>query len=111
MSSEEKDYSQRIAKYMKMGWKLTEYSCPICGSLIVKKENDYFCPVCEKRVLVAEDEEEALDIYKKASLRRLESIILRRIDEMTSDDFTYGDLEILTQYIKLLKEIRELLSD
>lgn len=108
-NSEDKEYSQRIAKYMKMGWKLTEYSCPICGSLIVKKENDYFCPVCEKKVLIAE-EEEALDIYKKTTLRKLESMILRQIDSMISDELSYGELEILTQYIKLLKEIKGLLD-
>ena len=104
------DYSQKIAKYMKMGWKLTEYSCPICGSLIVKKEEDYFCPVCEKRVVVAESEEEALDIYKQATLRKLESVILRNIDELTSSEKLEENLDTLIQYIKILRDLRDLVK-
>ena len=108
--SEEKEYSQRIAKYMKLGWRLTEYSCPVCGSLIVKKEDDYFCPVCEKKVLIAEDEEEALNIYRKSTLRRLEATILRQIDIMITDEISHNDLELLSQYIRILMEIKRLLE-
>lgn len=104
------DYSQRIAKYMKMGWKLTEYSCPICGSLIVKKEDDYFCPVCEKRVVIAESEEEALNIYKQTTLKKLESVILRNIDKITSSENLESNLDTLMQYIKILRDLRDLVK-
>ncbi len=110
-NSADKNHSQKIAKYMKLGWKLTEYSCPICGSLIVKKDEEYFCPVCEKKVIIAENIEEAQEIYRINTLKKLEALILREIDEITSKELVYSDIEILSRYIKLLKEIRDLLKD
>ncbi len=109
-NSGDENYSRKIASYLKLGWKLTEYTCPVCGGLIVRKDDEFYCPICEKRVLVAESQDEALNIYKESVLKRLEAVILGNIEKMVSKEIYENELDTLIQYIKILKEIKTLLE-
>ncbi len=107
--SEKRVDARKIARYIKMGWKLTQYSCPLCGSPIVFKDNEYFCPICEKKVLIARDEAELISLTKATILHNLEQRILTEINRLLSES---GDLseyiELIEKYLKILKSINEL---
>ena len=105
----EKDIAATIASYIKQGWKLTSYSCPICGSPLVSKGSDYFCPRCKKKVMIAKDENEAWRLIKADVIMQLEKKVIEKIkmivDEGIDDSISVPKLK---NYLEILRQIKDL---
>ncbi|MEM0056987.1 MAG: Sjogren's syndrome/scleroderma autoantigen 1 family protein [Candidatus Geothermarchaeota archaeon] len=102
--------TETLARYIKSGWKLTSLSCPACGTILVEKEGAYYCPRCNKRVLVARDEEEALNLVKFITINELERRILERMDAILREGYLDEHVTVLSQYLDLLIKVEKLKS-
>ena len=103
-----KEYSKKLAEYMKKGWTIVDIACPICGTPLLKKDEKYFCAICEREVYVVENEKEALSILERDVLNKIKRRILERMNElhMTSDFRKIEDLKLLKYYLEILKELK-----
>lgn len=106
----DEEITEILARYIKSGWKLTSLSCPACGTILVEKEDTHYCPRCNKRVLVARDEEEALNLVKLITINELEKRILERIDVILQEGCLDGCIAALSQYLDLLIKVEKLKS-
>lgn len=78
-----KDVVKRIAELVRAGATLTSYTCPACGTILVKlKSGEHYCAGCDKPVFIARKEEEAEVVAEVYQVRQVRSAIFRRILEM-----------------------------
>jgi len=99
--------SKILAEYIKKGWILTDLECPICGSLLLKKDDKYFCAICNQEVYVVESEEKALAILEKDVKDKIKRKILKELEKIyLSSDFSSDEvLSKLRKYLDLLKDL------
>ena len=103
----EKNIAAIIANYIKQGWKLTSYSCPICGSPLISRDNDYFCPKCGKKVMIAKDENEAWRLIKTDIILQLEKKVIEKIKVIIDEEID-DSVSKLKNYLEILKQIKDL---
>jgi len=101
----------KIVNYVKMGWTLTEYTCPICNSPILSKKEKFICPICVREVYIAENIEEYKKIEKKIITDRLEEEILANIKEILEAGIGPQNIDILYKYLQLLRELKYIKKD
>lgn len=102
----------KIAKYIRNGWKLTSYHCPICNTPLVSKENRYYCAICEKDVKIVKSDEEYREIIARNTLEELRTQILNAIQKIfITENWHYDDnkLKYIQIYLEILKTIKEIL--
>ena len=108
---EERKDLDKIVNYIKMGWTLTEYTCPICNSPILSKKDKFICPICVREVYVAENLEEYKKMEKKLVIDRLEQEILINIKEILETGIGPQNIDIIYKYLQLLRELKYIKKD
>jgi UPF0148 protein len=71
---------KRIAELVRAGGTLTSYTCPACGTVLVRlKTGEYYCANCERTVVVVKSEEEAQKVSEVYSLREVRQTVFNKI--------------------------------
>ncbi|CCC82099.1 Sjogren's syndrome/scleroderma autoantigen 1 family protein [Thermoproteus tenax] len=71
---------KRIAELVRAGAALTSYTCPVCGTVLVRlKTGEYYCANCERTVVVVRSEEEAQRVAEAYTLREVRQIVFNKI--------------------------------
>lgn len=71
---------KRIAELVRAGATLTSYTCPACGTVLVRlKTGEYYCANCEKPVVVVKTEEEAQRAAEAYRLRDVREAVFNKI--------------------------------
>lgn len=74
------DVVKKIAQLVRSGATLTSYTCPACGTVLVKlKTGELYCANCEKTVVLVRTEEEAQQALEVVQLREVRRIIFEKI--------------------------------
>jgi len=70
----DRDVVSRIAQLVRAGAALTSYTCPVCGTVLVRLGGgELYCANCDRTVIVARSEaeaQEALEVYQLRDARR-----------------------------------------
>lgn len=107
------EFSKKIAEYIRLGWKLSTYHCPVCNNPIVSKGNRYYCAVCEKDVKVVKDEAEYRKVIMDIVLEKLKTNVVASINQiMEVEDWIYDDknLDLIIKYLDILLKVNKVLS-
>ncbi len=84
---------KKMAQLMRQGATLTSYSCPVCGTPLLRlKTGELYCARCDKPVVVVKSDVEERDVMIRYGLIELQSTI-------------YDKLMNLNKELKLTNEI------
>lgn len=107
MPKESKDI-QTMADMLRRGAALTEHSCPVCYSPLFKlKSGDLWCVRCKKRVIVLKEGEQSTEATSPKLFTRLESTILKKIQEIEEELKEERDAEKLQRLGSSLSTLLE----
>lgn len=103
---------KRIAELVRAGATLTSYTCPVCGTVLVRlKTGEYYCANCEKTVVVVRSEEEAQRAAEVYRLNEVRQIIFNKIlavgkevGELNSDELM-DRLRVLSMLIDIYEKL------
>lgn len=74
------DVVKKIAQLVRAGAALTSYTCPACGTVLVRlKTGELYCANCERAVVLVKTEEEAQQALEVLQLREVRRIIFDKI--------------------------------
>ncbi|ACB39618.1 Sjogren's syndrome/scleroderma autoantigen 1 family protein [Pyrobaculum neutrophilum] len=77
---ERSDVVKKIAQLVRAGAALTPYTCPACGTVLVRlKTGELYCANCEKTVVLVKTEEEAQEKLEVIQLREVRRIVFDKI--------------------------------
>ena len=105
--AEKKDekYIKRMANMLRQGSALTDLSCPVCASPLLRlKDGTLWCAKDEKKVIVVKDGEEP----EKASSMvydRLEATLLAKVEDIQSKIQQTENVEELQKLSTALSEL------
>jgi len=106
--------AKKIAHYIRTGWKLSAYHCPVCNNPLVEKENRYYCAVCDREVKVVRDEAEYRKALMEGVLERLRSSLIEAINQvMQVEDWAFNEkyLGLLEKYLELIAKVNRALKE
>ncbi|MCC6020347.1 MAG: hypothetical protein LM577_03125 [Thermoproteaceae archaeon] len=109
----ERDPVKKIAQLVRAGAVLTAYTCPACGTVLVKlKTGELYCANCERAVVVVRSEEEAQQALEVVQLREVRRIIFDKILQLGREIERLSASEMLEHLrsMNLLLEVYERLS-
>ncbi|RFA95678.1 Sjogren's syndrome/scleroderma autoantigen 1 family protein [Pyrobaculum aerophilum] len=74
------DPVKKIAQLVRAGATLTSYTCPVCGTVLVRlKTGELYCANCERTVVLVKTEEEAQQALEIVQLREVRKIVFDKI--------------------------------
>jgi len=74
------DPVKKIAQLVRAGATLTAYTCPACGTVLVRlKTGELYCANCERTVVLVKTEEEAQQALEIVQLREVRRIVFDKI--------------------------------
>ncbi len=109
----EKDVVKRIAQLVRAGATLTSYTCPACGTVLVRlKTGELYCANCERAVVLVKTEEEAQQALEVIQLREVRRIIFDKILQLGKELENLSASEMIDHLrsMSLLLDIYERLS-
>ncbi|MEM0479307.1 MAG: Sjogren's syndrome/scleroderma autoantigen 1 family protein, partial [Pyrobaculum sp.] len=72
----ERDVVKKIAQLVRAGAVLTSYTCPACGTVLVKlKTGELYCANCERTVVLVKSDEHAQQALEVIQLREVRRIL------------------------------------
>ena len=77
-------------------------SCPQCGSPLMQVEDDVYCATCDRRIVFADDDEEAEAQAVKVMLPQLRETLIRKLSSITNEIESTNDVEALTKLANLM---------
>ena len=84
MSRRDRDVVSRIAQLVRAGATLTSYTCPVCGTVLVKlRSGELYCANCDRPVIVARSESEVQETLEVYQLRDARRAVFNRIIEVS----------------------------
>ncbi len=108
------DALKKASEHMRKGAKLTSETCPICGFLLLKRDEKMYCSNCEREVIVAETREDYMKASAQLTLNRLKAVLVDRIGMLTGEiEASPGDsslLSLLNDYLTLLEKVETLIT-
>ena len=109
----ERDVVKRIAQLVRAGATLTSYTCPVCGTVLVRlKTGELYCANCERTVVLVKSEEEAQQALEVIQLREVRKIVFDKILQLGKELEKLSASEMIDHLrsISLLLDIYERLS-
>ncbi len=108
MSSGDGQEIKSMADLLRSGATLTDLSCPVCSSPIFKlRTGDLWCAKCEKKVVVVKEGESTLSPMSDVIFENLESTLLGKIKELSSEIEAEADLNRLLRLGEALSKLLE----
>ncbi|MEZ0318730.1 MAG: Sjogren's syndrome/scleroderma autoantigen 1 family protein [Pyrobaculum sp.] len=107
------DTVKKIAQLVRAGATLTSYTCPVCGTVLVRlKTGELYCANCEKTVVLVKTEEEAQQALEVVQLREVRRIVFDKILQIGREIEKLGASEMLDHLrsMSLLLDIYERLA-
>lgn len=105
--------SKKISEYVRKGWKISSYHCPVCNNPLVSRDEKYYCAMCEKEVRVVKDEEEYRSALVMNVLENLRIDIVNSISQiMAIEDWVFDEknIDLVDRYLDILYKIARLRS-
>jgi UPF0148 protein len=109
----ERDVVKRIAQLVRAGATLTSYTCPVCGTVLVRlKTGELYCANCERTVVLVKSDEEAQQALEVIQLREVRKIVFDKILQLGKELEKLSASEMIDHLrsISLLLDIYERLS-
>ena len=107
MSTEPEDI-QSMVDLLRQGATLTELPCPACSSPLFRMQSgELWCAQCKKRVIVVKEGAPPVEATSSISLKRLESTLLTKIEEIEGRIKDEKDPERLQKLGNLLSTLLE----
>jgi UPF0148 protein len=109
----EKDVVKKIAQLVRAGATLTSYTCPVCGTVLVRlKTGELYCANCERTVVLVKTEEEAQQAVEVVQLREVRRIVFDKILQLGREIEKLSAPEMIEHLrsMSLLLDIYERLS-
>jgi UPF0148 protein len=109
----ERDVVKRIAQLVRAGATLTSYTCPVCGTVLVRlKTGELYCANCERTVVLVKSDEEAQQALEVIQLREVRKIVFDKILKLGKELEKLSASEMIDHLrsISLLLDIYERLS-
>lgn len=104
---------KKIAELVRAGAALTSYTCPVCGTVLVRlKTGEYYCANCERTVVVVKSEEEAQRVAEVYSLKEVRQAVFNKILALGKEIGSLNGEELYDRLraLSMLLEIYEKLS-
>jgi len=104
------DTRKRIIEFIRAGWRLSSYHCPVCNNPLVTKDKRFFCAVCNKEVKVVRDDTELRKVLTESVLERLKIKLIENINQiMEVEDWAFDEknLKLISQYLDIILKINE----
>lgn len=104
---------KKIAQLVRAGAALTPYTCPVCGTVLVRlKTGELYCANCEKTVVLVKSDEEAQQALEVIQLREVRKIIFDKILQLGREleKLTASEMVDHLRSMSLLLDIYERLS-
>ena len=82
---EKKDekYIKRMANMLRQGSALTDLSCPVCASPLLRlKDGTLWCAKDEKKVIVVKEGEEQARVTSAMAMETLEATLLAKVQDL-----------------------------
>jgi UPF0148 protein len=105
---EEKDekYIKLMADLMRQGAALTELSCPVCASPLLRlKDGTLWCAKDEKKVIVVKEGEEHAKLTSAMAMETLEATLLTKVQDLQGKIQRTENVEELQKLSTALSEL------
>lgn len=102
MADKDESSVKKMAELLRRGATMLAQSCPQCGSPLMQVEEDVYCATCDRRIVFADDDEEAEAQAVKVMLPQLRETLIRKLSSITDEIESTNDVESLTKLANLM---------
>ncbi|NHI84145.1 MAG: hypothetical protein EAX81_07570 [Candidatus Thorarchaeota archaeon] len=93
---------KKMAELLRRGATMLAQACPQCGSPLLQMGNDIYCATCDRRIVYANDDEEAEVKAVKTMLPQLRETLIRKLGSITDEIEKENNIETLTKLANLM---------
>lgn len=106
------DYvAKKMAQLMRQGAALTQYTCPICGTPLLRlKSGKYYCARCDREVVVVKSDEEEREVKIKYGLMDIRDVVFSKLIELSRELNGIRDVDDVNRYAVTLTNLLNALS-
>jgi UPF0148 protein len=101
---------KKMAELLRGGAKMLSSTCPECGSILFKVNDDVICSNCNKRVVIIKDARETETLTKILLLDQVENTTITKISEIEQSLREEKSLEGLQRITDILSTLLEILE-
>jgi UPF0148 protein len=93
---------KKMAELLRRGATMLAQACPQCGSPLLQVGEDIYCATCDRRIVFADDDEEAEVEAVKTMLPQLRETLIRKLGSITDEIEKENNIETLTKLANLM---------
>ncbi|ABW02482.1 Sjogren's syndrome/scleroderma autoantigen 1 family protein [Caldivirga maquilingensis] len=109
--AKEDSVTKKMAQLIRQGAILTQYTCPVCGTPLLKlKSGNYYCANCDREVVVVKSEEEEREVNIKYGLINVRDVVFSKIMELSKELPKASDIDEVNHYAVTLTNLLNALS-
>jgi UPF0148 protein len=100
--------AKKMAQLMRTGATLTSYTCPVCGTPLLKlKTGEYYCANCDKPVVIVKSDTEEKEVMIKYGLLDIRDTLYERLIMINNELKETKDIDKTNDLVKTLILILE----
>jgi len=105
MASE--DYvAKKMAQLIRQGATLTQYTCPVCGTPLLRlRSGKYYCAKCDREVVVVRSDEEEREVTIRYGLINVRDVVFSKIMELSRELGKVNDIDDVNRYAVTLTNL------
>lgn len=109
--AKEDSVAKKMAQLIRQGAILTQYTCPVCGTPLLKlKSGNYYCANCDREVVVVRSEEEEREVNIRYGLINVRDVVFSKIMELSKELPKASDIDEVNHYAVTLTNLLNALS-
>ena len=101
---------KKMADLLRGGAKMLSSTCPECGSILFKVDDNVICPNCNKKVVIIKDTQETKTLARNLLLDQVEKTVINNISELEKSIREEKDLEELRNMSEILSILLDILE-
>ena len=103
--------AKKMAQLIRQGAVLTQYTCPVCGTPLLRLRNGkYYCARCDREVVVVRSDEEEREVKIRYGLMDVRDVLFRKALEISRELANVSDIDELGKYASTLTSILNALT-
>lgn len=103
--------AKKMAQLIRQGAVLTQYTCPVCGTPLLRLKNGkYYCAKCDREVVVVRSDEEEREVLIKYGLMDVRDALFRKAVDVAKEMSSASDIDEINRYALALVNILNALT-
>lgn len=103
--------AKKMAQMIRQGAILTQYTCPVCGTPLLRlRSGKYYCAKCDREVVVVKSDEEEKEVTIRYGLITIRDSLFLKVLQVAKEMGNATDVDDINRYAATLTTLLNAMS-